>query len=233
MSRTRTVACHERRPAPPAAGERRTMGIKERRERERQARRKQILDVARALLFEKGLRATSINQIARVAELGVGTIYFYYRSKEEIFAELQEEGLDLLFSRIDRAQAAEDDPAEKLRRAAGAMLTFSRENRDYFDVIECFLSAPQVMFEPSLKTEIDRHGTRIIEQIAAMVDEGRRRGRFGARVETRAYAVLFVAAVHGLIHYRKLEATVLEGTGFDQIFTRAVDHLVGSLRPGD
>ncbi len=70
------------------------MGLKERRSREKEARRNQILDAARALLFEKGLHATSINQIAKQAELGVGTIYFYYRSKEEIFADLQEEGLD-------------------------------------------------------------------------------------------------------------------------------------------
>jgi len=76
------------------------MGLKERRAKEKEARRNQILDAARALLFEKGLQATSINQIAKQAELGVGTIYIYYRSKEEIFAELQEEGLEILFARI-------------------------------------------------------------------------------------------------------------------------------------
>ena len=207
------------------------MGLKERKEREKQARRKQILDVARALLFEKGLRAASINQIARTAELGVGTIYFYYRNKEEIFAELQQEGLDLLHVRIDQAQEMAADPADKLRRAAGAMLAFSRENRDYYDVINCFLSAPQVLFEASLKTEIDRHGTRIIALISHLVTTGQQRGAFDEGCDARQFAVLFVAAVHGLIQYRKLETTVLQGIGFDQVFAVAVDHLVGSLRP--
>ena len=207
------------------------MSLKERREREKQARRKQILDVARALLFEKGLRAASINQIARTAELGVGTIYFYYRNKEEIFAELQQEGLDLLHARMDQAQEMAADPADKLRRAAGAMLAFSRENRDYYDVINCFLSASQVLFEASLKTEIDRHGTRIIALISRLVAAGQQRGAFAERCDARQFAVLFVAAVHGLIQYRKLETTVLQGIGFDQLFAAAVDHLVGSLRP--
>jgi len=205
------------------------MGLKERRARERRARRKQILDVARRLLFEDGLRAASINRIAREAELGVGTLYFYYRNKEEIFAELQAEGLDLLRARIERDLAAAAGPADRLRRAAAAILAFSRENRDYFDVIDCFLSAPRILFEPTLKSEVDRHGTKIIQLVAALVADGQERGAFTPRVVPRDFAVLFVAAVHGLTHYRKLETTVLEGAGFDQVFRRAVDHLVDSL----
>ncbi|MDD9301407.1 MAG: TetR family transcriptional regulator [Desulfobacter sp.] len=49
------------------------MGLSERRLREKLLRRKQILNAARALLFEKGIKATSISQIAKVAELEVGT----------------------------------------------------------------------------------------------------------------------------------------------------------------
>ena len=80
------------------------MGIKQRRRREKEHRRQQILDAARTLLFEKGLNAISVNQIARQAELAVGTIYFYFRSKEDIFAVLQEEGLELLLADVQRAQ---------------------------------------------------------------------------------------------------------------------------------
>jgi len=68
------------------------MGSKERREREREQRKSHILNTARELLLEKGLSATSINQIAKRSELSVGAIYFYYKDKEEIFAALQVEG---------------------------------------------------------------------------------------------------------------------------------------------
>ena len=43
-------------------------------------------------------KVSSCTKIARQAELAVGTIYFYFRSKEEIFAALQEEGLELLLT---------------------------------------------------------------------------------------------------------------------------------------
>ncbi len=78
------------------------MGLKERREREREERKRQILNAARSLLFEEGLQGTSINKIAKSAELGVGTIYSYFASKEEIFAVLQEEGIELLHNKIKK-----------------------------------------------------------------------------------------------------------------------------------
>jgi AcrR family transcriptional regulator len=72
------------------------MGLKERKQRERSERKKQILSAARKLLLQKGLNGTSINQIAKAAELGVGTIYFYFQNKEDVFTALQEEGLKIL-----------------------------------------------------------------------------------------------------------------------------------------
>lgn len=78
------------------------MGVKERKAVEKQARRNQILDAARTLLFSSGINNISISKISKQAELSVGTIYFYYKNKEQIFVALQEEGLALLYSTILR-----------------------------------------------------------------------------------------------------------------------------------
>ena len=61
------------------------MGVKERKAMEKKMRRNQILDAARHLLFSTGIDSISISKISQQAELGVGTIYFYYKNKEEIF----------------------------------------------------------------------------------------------------------------------------------------------------
>ena len=79
------------------------MGTRERKLREKRARKRKILAATRELLLDKGINGTSINQIAKHAELGVGTIYFYYQSKEALFVELQIEGLALLNDRIEQA----------------------------------------------------------------------------------------------------------------------------------
>ena len=118
------------------------MGAKERREREREQRKEHILDTARKLLLEKGLNATSINQIAKHSELSVGAIYFYFRDKEDLFASLQLEGLDLLSQSIRKSVRPDCSPEDKIRSIAKAYLRFSEEHKNYYDIINYFLTSP-------------------------------------------------------------------------------------------
>ena len=205
------------------------MGLKERREREKAARKGQILAAARSLLFKKGIRATSINQIARKAELGVGTIYFYYQSKEEIFYSLQEEGLDILFHDIDAIGRSETAPEEKLRATGHAYLRFSSEHKDYFDIINYFLATPSVILGAELKQRIDRKGSRILKLIDGFVQAGIDDGHFRP-VDARKTAIMFWGALHGLTQFKKLEDTVLEGDEHRQMYNYAVNQLIEGLR---
>ncbi len=204
------------------------MGLKERREREKEARKRQILTAARRLLFKRGIQSTSINQIARTAELGVGTIYFYYQSKEEIFYSLQEEGLDILFRQIDAIGRAKTPPDEMLRQTGQAYLRFSSEQKDYFDIINYFLATPSVILGSELKQQIDRKGSQILELIAGFIHTGISDGIFRP-VDEKKYAVMFWGTLHGLTQFKKLEDTVLEGDDHGQIFNYAVDQLIGGL----
>jgi len=204
------------------------MGLRERRLRERLKRKKQILDAARALLFEKGLKATSISQIAKVAELGVGTIYFYYGSKEEIFAELQEEGLELLYTKIRQSHEDNDPPAVKLKNAALSLLQFSDGSKDYYDIINYFLTAPEVLLSPKLKLKVDRHGGKIISFVGRVVEAGIESGCF-TKVDPKRFTIMFWGTLQGLIQYKKMKTTLLEGEDFTALYTYSVDHLIQSL----
>ena len=205
------------------------MGLKERRKREKEARRNQILDAARGLLFEKGLHATSINQIARQAELGVGTIYFYYKNKEEIFADLQEEGLEILFARILKTSNQDLPPDEKLRQIGRQYIYFSEENRDYYDIINYFLASPQIFFAPNLKSKVDRHGSQIIGLIVETIKTGNRAGLFYSH-SPRRDAITFWGTLHGLIQFKKLRDTVLAGDSHANLLEHALDHFISGIQ---
>jgi len=103
------------------------MGTRERRERERKMRKNQILGAARELLADNGIAGTSMNQIAERAELSVGTVYIYFKNKEDLYASLQEEGLDLLYDSITKAVEKGGTPLDKLRQIARAYLKFSEK----------------------------------------------------------------------------------------------------------
>ena len=72
------------------------MGIAERREREKQRRRNDILDAAEHVFFEKGLKSATMDEVAEEAELSKGTLYLYFKSKEDLYLGITERALTVL-----------------------------------------------------------------------------------------------------------------------------------------
>jgi len=86
-----------------------------RRERERLQHRKEILDAALGLFSEKGYHNVSMEEIARKAEFGVGTLYNFFRSKEELYKSLIREVADKFHSSLTKAIEEKGDEIEKLK----------------------------------------------------------------------------------------------------------------------
>mgnify|MGYP006293938867 FL=1 len=60
------------------------MGIYERKRREREQRRAQILEAAKKVFSSKGFNSATMEEIAGEAELSPGTLYIYFKNKEEL-----------------------------------------------------------------------------------------------------------------------------------------------------
>lgn len=208
------------------------MGTKERRAQEKQLRLNQILDAARTLLFSKGIDAISINKIAKKAELGVGTIYFYFKNKEEIFVALQEEGLRLFYDMIVPVRKSPQTCDEKLRQIGDLYYRFSLEHKDYLDIINMFLSSSKEFFEPDLKNKIDMSGSKIFDLIEDVILEGIKTGEFN-QTDARKCAILFFGALNGIMQFKKLERTALVGQDHRDVFDFTVDRLIRGIAADD
>src|SRR5262245_32749667 len=121
------------------------MPVAQRRLREKQARREQILDSARQLFFEKGFEGTTIEEIAEKTELSKGAIYLYFPSKEEIYISLMLEGTAILHDMLRKAVSA-DLPADTLLRRLGhAYYAFYKEQTGYFRMLFLYYSSPEMV----------------------------------------------------------------------------------------
>ena len=205
------------------------MGVKERKALEKQMRRNQILDAARALLFSFGINNISISKIAKHAELGVGTIYFYYKNKEEIFAALQEEGLGILYSTILQISKENIEHKEKLIQIALAYYRFSQNQKDYFDIINYFLSSPIVFFKPDLKNQIDMSARKILLVIREIIIDGVGKEVF-KEDDPYKFSIMFWGTIHGLLQFKKLEKTVLGNEDHEQLYHYSVEKLISSIK---
>ena len=78
------------------------MGIRERKEREKQIRRQQIREAAKELFVLKGFKSTTMEEIANKAELSAATIYQYFADKEHLTASVALEGIKPLLKQITK-----------------------------------------------------------------------------------------------------------------------------------
>ncbi len=205
------------------------MGVKERKALEKQQRRNQILDAARTLLFSSGVDSISISKIAKQAELGVGTIYFYYKNKAQIFVALQKEGVALLYSTILQISKKTIDHEGKLTRIAKAYYSFSEEQKNYFDIINYFLSSPIIFFESNLKNQIDMSGHKLLLIIQDIVADGVHQGFFNEE-DPEKFSIMFWGTLHGLIQFKKFERTIFENESHELLYDYSVKKLVHSLK---
>lgn len=204
------------------------MGLQERRKREKQERKDQILNAARAVLFVTDIASISMNQVAAAAELSVGTLYIYFKNKEELFARLQEEGLDILFEMVKKAIDTKQEPRQQLRSIALAYLEFSRQHRKYFDLMNYFLTSPEVTFPERLKSRVDDHGARILKLVEKVlagfsIDSGANQDK------SRRCSIVFWSSVHGLIQFKKLQKTILGGEDFLELYHYNFECIIKAL----
>ena len=84
------------------------MGIQERKQRERERRRQQIIVAAKRVFSEKGYSKATMEDIAREAELSPGTLYLYFKNKDELYASLSLRILQYLNIRLEDVKKEKD-----------------------------------------------------------------------------------------------------------------------------
>lgn len=77
---------------------------------DKQVRREQILTTALALYAEHGYAGISMNQVAEAAGLAKGTLYLYFKTKEELFLALLDQALTDWFTAVEPALRASREP---------------------------------------------------------------------------------------------------------------------------
>lgn len=111
------------------------MSLDQRREREKQDRRDSILDAAEQIFFAKGFEKSSMDEIARTAQLSRALLYVYFKDKAAIMRGLVLRAGEALRDRFADAIGRSERGAEQIGLIGMAYYRFSIEMPDYFDVL--------------------------------------------------------------------------------------------------
>jgi AcrR family transcriptional regulator len=111
------------------------LGVRERRNREKQELRQSILDAAREIALGEGWQAVTIRRIADRIEYSPPTIYDYFASKDDILFELMRLGFKLLLQGLQEARQSHHDPADQVSALCKAWWRFAWTYPDLYQVL--------------------------------------------------------------------------------------------------
>jgi AcrR family transcriptional regulator len=111
------------------------MGIKQRREREKQEVRQGILTAAREIALHEGWQAVTIRNVAERIEYSPSMIYEYFASKEAILLELHHEGFRLLAFSLKSAKSSSEDDEERVISMAQAYWEFAMRSPELYQAM--------------------------------------------------------------------------------------------------
>lgn len=111
-----------------------SMGVQERKAREKEELRNEILDAARELFVELGYEAVSMRKIADRIEYSPTTIYLYFKDKSDLLDCICSDTLQQLVERLEAISQSGTDPAEGLRRGLRAYIDFGLEHPAHYRV---------------------------------------------------------------------------------------------------
>ena len=156
------------------------MGIQERKEREKGRRRQQIMIAAKRVFSLKGFNKATMEDIANEAELSPGTLYLYFKNKDELCASLSLRILQYLNIKLKYVSNEKDlEPEQKIEALKEAM--YDVYEFDPLILINMFhLQSSEIIknLSPQLVTAIKELSNNSIETMADIFTEGIKKNIF-------------------------------------------------------
>jgi AcrR family transcriptional regulator len=204
------------------------MGVSERKEREKEEMRKAIIEAARKLFLEEGYEKTSMRAIADAIEYSPGTIYLYFKDKDDIIFALHNDSFSTLMHYFHSIISIED-PFERLVEMGRKYIAFAMEYPERFELMFLMKSPIEIL---ECRNEIWEHGHLATGMLKLILADCMKAGHVkGTDLEAMSVAVW--GAVHGLatLHVSKRTMMYPEEERISKIWT-AYEMLVHGFKYG-
>ena len=205
------------------------MGTRERKEREFETRRRLILATSMDLFQKNGFAGVTLDDIASAIEFSKGTIYNHFGSKEEIYASILVEHLNILLSCLKEAARTGRDTPEKLRNSMKAYVRFYREHRESFKLLFFIdLVSDHYRVPDALLKEIRTLKIACLLELQNVVRAGVRSGELeGGRPDAQVSLVMW-GTLNGIIQL--VESRQFKEEDLDRLIGLGFEIVLGGLR---
>jgi AcrR family transcriptional regulator len=206
---------------------------KSRRQREIEERRQAILDAAWELFLEKGIGATTMDDIARGCQLSKGTLYSYFHSKDDISFNLLQKATDELLEHLAASLHPSRPAVKQLEDLGAAYYRFFLDKPESFRFM---FVVPHDSYSGKIDEDIVEHwgetGKLALGLLSELLEKATAEGDLEVK-DSWTTAVAFWSAVTGLIviPYQEVRRPFLGEVDIERLVREFVRILIQGLRP--
>lgn len=187
--------------------------------------RELIRVTAMKMFLEDGFAKTSIRSIADAIEYSPGTIYLYFKDKDELLYEVQAEAYGRLLAAF-QAEATSTDPLEKLRQVGRAYIKFGLNNPELYDLM-FIIRAPMNVDEEIHKANGGNCLTFLVNCLEDCVNKSLLR-----LTDVQQATLQIWATAHGLVSLNlrcRLKIMLQEEEAVPQILIKAMEDYLAAV----
>lgn len=177
-----------------------SMGVAERKLREKERRRLEILDAAEDLFADKGLQITTMDDVAERSELSKGTLYLYFKNKEELYLGINARAKRQLRQMMESAYQQKESGRDKVFSLGQAYLAFCHQYPNYHQImLFCSSQEGEQLGSNPYAEEAHYHGEKALGLLVQALSVGQQDGSIRPGIEPLKTAILLWAQLNGLM----------------------------------
>jgi len=210
------------------------MSTLSRREREKLQRRNDIVKAAESLFSEKGFKGTTMQEISERVELSKGTIYLYFKSKEELYLSVCVKGVAEFGEDLEAAASGAGGLEDIIKAVYIAYIRHSLEKPAIFRVLrDTFIEQVRQNLSHETIEEISGIIRNWLELESGLIEEGIEHGVFRKDLDPYGFSLTAWRMSTGLIELALLkEPGVAQHEELGRFFEQSIDLLVEGAKSG-
>ena len=157
-------------------------------------KRERILRAAVKVFARSGFYAARVSEVAKAAGVADGTIYLYFKSKDELLVSLFEDRVEKLLAYMREELPKQGTAPEKLRRVIELQLGLLEGERDLAEVITIILRQSTKLMKEYAAPKF----TSYLDAIARVVADGQKSGDFRDDISPHLVARATFGALDGI-----------------------------------
>ncbi|MFO1519308.1 MAG: TetR/AcrR family transcriptional regulator [bacterium] len=183
-----------------------------------------IIQAATHVFASKGFYNSKVSDIAREADVADGTIYLYFKNKDDILISIFEYSMDTFIGSVEKTLEGIEDPIEKLHRFIRLHLELVQNNQDVAQVLQIELRQSSKFMKEYAATKFRDY----LDLISKILEEGQKSGVFTAKINPS----IVKRAIFGAVDEMALEWVLMKKKKYtmDQVADQICEMLTEGLK---